>query len=40
MTVSEAFNVNSTRVLAALLLVHTIGPQSIIVLPALTQGYV
>jgi predicted MFS family arabinose efflux permease len=31
---------NSTVVLAALLLVHTIGPQTIIVLPALTQGYV
>lgn len=33
-------DVNSIVVLAALLLVHTIGPQTIIVLPALTQGYV
>ncbi|MEO1081726.1 MAG: MFS transporter [Pseudomonadota bacterium] len=32
--------INSVSVLAALLLVHTIGPQTIIVLPALTQGYV
>tara|TARA_R110001599_G_scaffold347637_1_gene574115 strand:- start:14611 stop:15768 length:1158 start_codon:yes stop_codon:yes gene_type:complete len=31
---------NSTFVLVALLLVHTIGPQTILVLPALTQGYV
>ncbi len=37
---SRSTDVNSLVVLAALLLVHTIGPQTIIVLPALTQGYV
>lgn len=37
---SDKYNPNSVLVLGALLLVHTIGPQTVIVLPALTQGYV
>lgn len=36
----SSVNVNSGVVVAALLLVHTIGPQAIMVLPAITQGYV
>ena len=34
------YDLNSLKGLFALLLVHTIGPQTIIILPALVQGYV
>jgi len=37
---NAGYDINSFRVLFALLLVHTIGPQTIIILPALVNGYV
>ena len=36
----EQYDLNSTKCLFALLLVHTIGPQTIIILPGIVQGYV
>ncbi|TFG42148.1 MAG: MFS transporter [Chromatiales bacterium] len=36
----KQFNLNTVKGLFALLLVHTIGPQTIIILPGLVQGYV
>ena len=34
------YDLNSLKGLFALLLVHTIGPQTVIILPGLIQGYV
>ena len=36
----QQYDLNSTQCLFALLLVHTIGPQTIIILPGIVQGYV
>ena len=36
----DRYDLNSLRGLFALLLIHTIGPQTIIILPALVQGFV
>ena len=36
----EQYDLNSAKCLFALLLVHTIGPQTIIILPGIVQGYV
>ena len=33
-------SLNSLHALCALLIIHTIGPQAVLVLPALVQGYV
>ena len=39
-TKAQPYDLNSLKGLFALLLIHTIGPQMVVVLPGLVQGYV